>query len=205
MRKALVTATALVALLAPAAAGAQLDLGVRVGWAVPAGHAFSGGDLAGLVNGALPVQIDVGYRLSPALSVGAFASYALGRIDAHVVADAGVDHGATVLRAGLRASYALERLSPVVVPWAGLGAGYERMRLDLGTTYTYLGWELVTLEAGADWKVRSSFRIGPVFAWSLGGYDRLEIHPDPDGSSGGIAARGRHAWVTLGLRGRFLP
>jgi hypothetical protein len=190
-------ATLLVALLAPAAARAQLDLGVRTGWAIPAGHAFSGGDLAAQVNGAFQVQVDVGYRIVPALSVGAFASYAVGRVDPHVTADAGVDTSARVKRAGIRASLVLEGLSPALAPWAGMGAGYERAGFDVGDDFTYTGFEFVILELGADWKASQRIRVGPYVSWSLGQYDEL------NGRS--IAAKGGHAWVTLGLRGAFGP
>jgi hypothetical protein len=183
-----------VALLAPAAAHAQLELGARIGWAVPAGHAYSGSNLAALVNGALPLQLDVGYRLTPALSVGAYASWALARVDAHVTEAAGVK-GASVLRAGLRVSYALLDLSPTLVPWAGLGAGYQRLNLDAASDFTYTGWDVALVEMGADWKVSPSLRAGPFVSWSLGRYLNL--------NGGDLSPKGGHAWVTLGLRGTY--
>lgn len=197
MRIVTTLATLLVALLVPVAARAQLDLGVRTGWAIPAGHAFSGGDLAAQVNGAFQVQVDVGYRIVPALSVGAFASYGVGRVDPHVTADAGVDTGASVMRAGIRASLVLEDVSPALAPWAAIGAGYERTSFDVWDDFTYTGFEFVILELGADWKASQRIRVGPCVSWSLGQYDEL------NGRS--IAAKGGHAWVTLGFRGAFGP
>jgi len=189
----LATLGLLVAFLAPSAARAQVELGVRTGWAIPAGHAFSGGDLAGLVNGALPVQVDASWRFGRSLSAGAYASFALARVDPHLAEDAG-GGSAFVARAGLRASWAFPDLVPAARPWVGVGAGWEWMKVSAGGRYVYSGPELATVEGGADWTA-GAFRVGPFVSWSLGRY--LLLNGDD------LSPKGGHAWVTLGVRGTF--
>jgi len=196
MRKSMILAAAIAALLAPAAARAQLQLGARLGWSIPAGEAFDGGDLSRFMTGAVPIQLDVGYAFG-AFGVGIYAGYALGRLDTDISNQCDavrLECGVRTLRAGLQATFTFEDASPAIAPWVGLGVGYESTKFETANILTYSGWE-VPLQVGADWKATPAFRVGPFVSYALGQY--------LDDGTGSIDAKGTHSYVTLGLRGQF--
>ena len=77
--KKLVAAAALLATFtaAPALADADrgLTLGLRASYGVPLGTAGDGESLADLTSGAVPVQIDVGYRFTQHWQAGAYFAW----------------------------------------------------------------------------------------------------------------------------------
>jgi hypothetical protein len=210
---------ALAALLAPAAASAQLTLGARVGYAFPSGKLDDAAsavapdrDLGEWLSYQAPVQVEASYRWSTGLSLGGYFSAALAGVgdqaDAALCGAPGVDCSGRVLRAGVQLAFAFSAV-PAYAPWIAVGAGYEWASLtaegDAGeTTFAAEGWELLNLQAGLDFTIAPRFAIGPFVQYALGRYTESEIELD-DGTTlgGGIDEQARHGWLQLGLRGRF--
>ncbi|HEY4240396.1 MAG TPA: outer membrane beta-barrel protein [Kofleriaceae bacterium] len=139
---------------------------------VGTGYAQGGGKLGGgmlnLEDIAGPggaVELDLGYRIIPQLSVGAygtFSSYDNGdKIDGTTSV-----LGAT---AGLQATYHI-RPSHSIDPWVSLGAGWKGLWLDPdhGKTTSLQGFELARLQVGLDYRLSPQFSISPVIGGSLG-------------------------------------
>jgi hypothetical protein len=211
MRK-LVKIFALAALLAPAVASAQLSLGARVGYAFAMGKAVDedGGDLSDGVKGQIPIQIDVGYRLTPAFTLGGYFSAGYGIVGDAFSDDcdaADIDCSARVLRLGVQLDYAFKNVSPTMTPWLGAGIGYEWATLkgEQGSneaTESYSGFEFLNLQGGVDWKV-GQFSVGPFAMLSIAQYSDFDFESPAGDASGDIPNKSIHEWLQIGLRGRF--
>src|SRR3954470_9642976 len=76
--------TAIASAPARADGATGLAIGLRTGYALPAGKIgttsdqFQGGDLSDSVTGMIPLWIDLGYRFTPNLTVGGFFQYRFG-------------------------------------------------------------------------------------------------------------------------------
>jgi hypothetical protein len=193
---------ALVAAAAPTPAEAQLALGARLGYAFALGKV--GGTLAtsDWIEGQVPVQLDVLYAATPRIAVGGYVSYGFGRLggDAAAACEAeGGDCSASVVRAGAQGIWTFRPVGRVV-PWAGVGFGYEWARVaGGGAEVAFHGFEYLNLQAGGDFQVARRLRVGPWLMLAVGEYGRAKVG-DVDR---GLLSTKTHAWVGLGLRGRF--
>ncbi len=204
----------------PAASRAQVQLGVRAGWAASTGDVFrtKGSDvtpsetvrMSNWIGTQIPLQLDVGYGVTAGVTVGAYVSYGYGLAGGGFANDCRTFHAdcsASVVRTGLEASYAFPftRSAPRLAGWVGLGAGYEWAESDAKvyalTDRTSLeGWELLNVQAGADYRVSDRFAVGPYVMYGLGRYS--------GGSSSGtafsaLASTRMHGWLGLGVRGTY--
>jgi outer membrane protein W len=150
---------------------------------------------------AIPVGVDVGYRLSPRWSVGAYGD--LGFIhtnrDAEDSEDAIVGHH---YRVGVEAIYHASR-NQGSAPWIGLGLGYDAVRTEFRSSSTFFdsttfstplrasGFELANLQLGFDFRVGRAFRIGPFASGSLVAYTS-HLRTENDDTL--------HVWANLGVK-----
>jgi hypothetical protein len=203
MRKLMILAAAV---LLPSAASAQLTFGLRVGYAVVGGDAVKDGPMNEVIDGAIPVQLDLGYAVSPAITVGGYFGYGFGRLNSDISdgCDAlDLDCSASVTRVGVQGDYSFLGVSPSLVPWAGIGVGYEWAELEIeDETDTFSGFEL-DLQGGLDLQVSRHLRVGGFLSFGLGQFSKETLDPDPDGVSGSIDDKGIHGYFTIGLRGQF--
>jgi hypothetical protein len=164
---------------------------------VTEGHAMSDA-----YSGALPIQLDVGYKVIPELLVGGYLSYG----PAFVASDAcpnGVDCSASQFRVGLQGQY---HLSPAgsIDPWLGLGIGWENLAtsstaLGVTTDSSVSGYEFLNLQGGADFKLTDAVKLGPFVNFSLGQYSTA-----PAGDvSADIPNTAMHQWLTIGVKGNY--
>ncbi len=219
MRNVCVLGALLAALVFPTAARAQLQLGVRVGWASAMGDALETkgtpvtpsqtARMSDWIKAQIPIQLDVGYRVTPEITIGGYASYGFGDTGGSYLDACRIylwDCSASVVRTGVEATYAFTTVSPKIVPWAGLGSGYEwaesvAKRPGSENVRTRLeGWELLDLQAGADYRVGASFAVGAYVMYALGRYS--------GGSDGGVsfsssANTTMHQWLGVGVRGTY--
>ncbi|GAO04225.1 hypothetical protein [Anaeromyxobacter sp. PSR-1] len=213
MRRILAVGAAVVALAAPAAASAQMSLGVRVGYARALGDVGEGGGerhaMSDWVDAQLPVQADVMFRVTPALSIGPYVAYGWawtgGDLEA-LCREPGVDCSSWSIRAGAQALY---RLAPraSLSPWLGAGIGYEWIQSTRGlpgdARVNMNGVEWLNLQAGADVAATSGLRIGPFAMASLGRYGTAEARqhwPFPSSRTELADAQRFHGWVQIGIR-----
>lgn len=207
MRKWLVTGVVLAAVAVPTASRAQVSLGARVGYAYGFGDVAGDLSMGDWVQHQIPIQVDLLYRLTPSLAIGAYGSYGFGFVggDASDVCDApGADCSATVWRLGAQIVYSFAAMGQAA-PWAGAGIGYEWNQLDAedptGSVDTeFRGWEYLNLQGGVDWRVGEQLAVGPFVMISFGQYGEGEVSGV---GSGSVADEKWHEWLTVGLRGRF--
>jgi len=209
MRKLVLAAVAVVALAVPAASRAQFQLGARVGYAWASGDAFQGTSLADAISTQVPIQVDVGFKVMPGLTLGAYGSYGFGQkgsLIKSLCTGASSCSDPTDIRFGVQALFALPL--PILAPWVGIGTGYEQTHFKAsgvpllggqGLSATFSGWEYFNLQAGADVLSIPTFGLGPYVQYSLGQYSSLSGVRDLIGTPG----KTNHSWFTIGVRGNF--
>lgn len=141
------------------------ELGVAAGYAQGGGKLGDNvGSLEDVAGPGGTVEIDVGYRIIPQLSVGAYGTFSTYQRGDSVIGDTDV-LGAT---AGVQAAWHF-RPARSVDPWVSLGSGWRGLWLDQANakTTSLQGLELARLQIGADYRVSKDVAIAPVIGGSL--------------------------------------
>lgn len=208
---------ALALLAFPAGSFAQVEVGARIGFLWARGNALddpaSGqpGKLTDVIASQVPVQLDAAYRISSALSIGAYFSYGFGRLGRPLRDDcsmSGVDCSNSNIRLGVQGIYTLRNVSPSFTPWVGMSVGYEWMRIEssgsgISTSATLSGWEFLALQVGADFAVADRLSIGPYAQISLSQYRSIDARVNGRSFSQEVPDKALHEWAGLGIRGTF--
>jgi hypothetical protein len=194
------------------------EAGLRVGYGLPFGELRADSDLNDGISGQIPLWLDVGYRLNPALFLGGYVQYGFGfvggAIDESCDDTDGVDCSATDIRLGLQLHYHIAPRS-TANPWLGLGVGYEWMSLGVEAggdeaVFTSSGFEFINLQAGLDFGLADHLFAGPFISLSLGQYDEVSV--DCDGAICSTLGRAgdaeiedtaTHGWFVLGVRATY--
>ena len=191
MRKVL--AVVAVAMLGAASAAQAQDTGVslsaRAGYAFPMGEAGDGVDLGDLVDGNIPLGIELGYRFAPNLEIGGYFEYGWAR-EADEVSAVGVD--VTTMRLGAQLNYLLAPEADLN-PYLGVGFGWTQLEADFGLGDDSVSGFDFTLQGGAQWKVAPAMSVGPYAALIVGQFNDSDIDD-----------KGWHEWLQVGLRGTFV-
>jgi hypothetical protein len=201
--------------------GTGFEAGLRSGYLLPLGKMTgdSGEDLDQGISGAIPIWVDIGYRVVPQAFVGVYGQYAFGFMGDQLgpVCDASdqVSCSATTIRIGLQAHYHPIPES-LANPWVGLGFGYEWLSFGVEgggneVTITGHGFEFANLQAGLDFKVTDNFYLGPALSFSLGQYS--DVSADCSGAASMACAsapeeiedKALHEWLMLSVRGAYAP
>ncbi len=232
MRGARVAALAALALLvAPAQAQApsarRFELGLRTGYGIPLGRYADVRQIGNTrqedVNalsddtyGAIPLWLDLGYRLTPALALGVYGMFGLVLPKSGAASDPlgggcpeGLDCSALGVRFGVQAQY---RFLPgaAVDPWLGLGLGYEWITshvegrvfgipIDVNTDHS--GPELLHVQGGVDFQLAGALTLGPFASLSALQYTSCSATLDGDDSECRLPDKAWHGWLVLGVRG----
>jgi len=173
------------------------SLGFRTGYGKPFGDALGSTSQSSLIEGMIPVWVDLGYQLSSHFYVGGYFQFAIGMTPGDC---AGCS--ANVMRFGFNVHYHLFPTNDYD-PWVGIGTGYEVLNLSgLGTSSTSLGgFEFGNLQVGLDFPVTDNVTLGPFVAISIAEY------MNGSGLSGtGLSfemGKKPHEWLILGVRGVF--
>jgi hypothetical protein len=183
-------------------------------------------------DGQLPIQLDVGFRLTPHLVVGAYGAYGFGFLagqspfscedrptpDTADDENAEIACSASVLRFGVQARYHFEP-DERVDPWVGLNVGYESVTVKSDSpdsTLTLQGLELVGFNAGLDVKLLGRLAAGPYIQFSAGRYNSLsdpnDMYSERLGCPGpscvfedsNVSVDETHYWGTGGLRASYV-
>jgi hypothetical protein len=141
------------------------EIGVGTGYTQGGGKL--GGSMGSLEDVSGPggiVEVDLGYRLIPELSIGAYGTFSKFQKGDQVASGTDV-LGAT---AGIQAAWHF-RPDRSVDPFVSLGGGWKGLWLDPGTgkTTSLQGLELARLQIGADYRVSKDVAIAPVIGGSL--------------------------------------
>lgn len=179
-----------------------LTLGVRAAYAIPTGNLFEGSSLSSAFDGALPLQLDLGYRFDRHFSAGLFASWAHGFPND---CPAGVSCSGSSTRVGLEIFYTLDQQGSLR-PWFGAGMGYEWLKAKTTGAQTgeitFSGFEWIDLQVGGDFPLSPRVWAGPFFMLTAARF------ADADASGSGSASipsgqRRFHTWLMLGLKGHY--
>jgi outer membrane protein W len=182
----------------------KIMLGVRTGYSIPMGDAAKDAPLNDGVSGMIPLQLDLGYRVTPNIVVGGYFQY--GFVMVKDCPD-GADCSGNDLRFGVQGQY---HLSPgeSINPWFGVGLGYEILKnkaeaAGVEVTASSKGMEFLNLQGGADFAVADGIGVGPFVSLSLGQFSKAKIEGGGMEMDGDIEDKAMHQWLTIGVRGTF--
>lgn len=203
----------------------RFTVGVRVGFAFPLLNAYrdakdeSAVRLGNELHGALPIALELGYRVLEPLYVGVLGSF--GPAFPRSAGDGYCSPSATSctgdhLRVAVQARFHPLR-GRTIDPWVGLGFGYERLSLreegitangDQGSVEMALsGVEFFDVSVGANYSVLRDLAVGPFLSFTLGQYGRISVDETLGSGSttsdSAIKNTSPHAWLVLGVRGAF--
>ncbi len=189
---------------------AGLDLGIRIGYAIPFGDISgdAGNGLASRVSSAVPLIFEVGYRFDAAFTVGALFQYGFLQVNDNFCG-ANADCSGSVARLGVEGLYHVDLGKPFV-PWVGLGTGYEWGSINASNALgnaseSANGWEFLTLQAGGDVRLPPApeIAVGPFVSFSIARYGSGSGQFGNTTFSGDITNPAVHEWLQIGLRGAF--
>ncbi len=210
MRNTVLALAALLAFVAPATSlaeetpaaehgGLGLKVGLGVGYGIPMGDALKDEKLSDVYAGEVPLELEVSYRFTHAISAGVYGGYGFGLVSSSADALDSI----SAWRLGVQGEYEFGKVGPAL-PFAALRVGYvsESLKAKAGGTAKVSGWEYFTLIGGADFEVGRGFAAGPFVSFALGQYTNEQL---PGESSASIASdkRALHEWLTVGIRGSF--
>ncbi len=177
---------------------------LRAGWASSLGDAAANVSMSETVRSLIPVQLDVLLGRGP-LAAGAYASYGAGTAGG---CDPGAQCTASSYRVGAEATWTFSGIRAQFEPWAGAGVGYEWAMRESerggSEVERYRGMELLSLQGGADFLLHRHLALGAFVLVSLGRYSRYSLETPVESSSREIADKSVHAWLEVGVRGRFV-
>jgi hypothetical protein len=208
------------------ASAGGFELGARLGYGIPAGEfADDASDVSDGISGMIPLQLDLGYRVSPAFSIGGYVMYGIGFVgdDFSKICDDADDFpglsascSARDVRLGIQGQFHFlpkKKLDP----WLGAGLGYEWQTLgqdisgvgrESDFSVTTKGFEFINLQGGLDFKVAPGLALGPFLSFSVGQYSSTSTSCSGNSciaiESGGIDDKALHQWFLLGVRGTFV-
>jgi hypothetical protein len=139
--------------------------------AVGTGYTQGGGKLGGGIGNledisgpGAAVELDLGYRIIPQLTVGAYGTFSKYQHGDQLDSDTDV-LGAT---AGVQAAWHV-RPDTSIDPWVSLGTGWKGLWLNpsSGKVSSLQGFELARLQLGVDYRVSKDIAISPVIGGSV--------------------------------------
>lgn len=201
-----------------------VEAGLRSGYAIPLGNAGDG-DFNEIISGAIPLWFDLGYRFDPRWMIGAYFQYGFGftgdtygRVcddTENLPGSPDVSCSAHNMRLGAQVHYHFRPWEDVD-PWLGAGFGYEWITAsasaaDQDMSFTFKGFEIFNVQGGVDFPTSddSNFALGPFLALSVANISSMScelpsavpVNIDCDGD----VDSSTHEWLTLGVRGTFVP
>ena len=197
------------------AADQGVTLGLRVAYAIPFGsyRGTPGSGLGDFISGALPLQVDAGYRFKQ-FYFGGFFQYAPAFLPSSlpltgtlVCSASEVSCTGHFIRLGAEVQYSI-RPRTVISPWVGLGFGYEWAHGEASSPteaagLTLSGFEFANLQGGVDFPLGKGFRLGPYAMLTIAQYGSAS--GSATGLQGGTASasiedKAFHEWLHLGAR-----
>jgi hypothetical protein len=199
-----------------AAAGAGgWDFGARVGYAIPFGNMDGNLDqnLPNYFSGAIPLQLEAGYRVAPAVTVGAYVQYAFGQLKDNPPSGGCSQYGVTcsssIVRLGVEGIYRFPSQTSFAL-WLGGGAGYEWMKIDWSGGEMFSpgslranGFEVIMLQGGGDFPLAPQMTVGPYVSLSIARYRKESPYYGAYVPSDDVSNATFHEWLQLGVRGSF--
>jgi len=177
----------------------HLELTVGTGYAQGFGNVGDGQlALTDTAKAGGAIQVGVGYRIIPQLTLGVYGSGSMyGRGDQ-------VDSSTNVYSAttGVEATYHILPAASELDPWVSLGSGWRGYweHADQGTTSMH-GWQIAKLQVGLDYRIDKQIAVAPVV-----GVDMTTFFTQSTPNSNGwdsISSPKVNAFLFAGVQGRF--
>lgn len=200
----------------PAGDRGAIQLGLRLGYGVPFGKTgrtatdLVDDDLSSSMKGQIPIGIDAGDLITPAIYVGLLFQYGFGLIGSSGepgCSQSGVSCSTSDITLGINAHF---HLNPTASfdPWIGLGVGYEWFNLSVdfagqSASVTGSGLEYVNVQLGGDISVAPDFAVGPLVSFSAGQYSSVSSKNANTTTSQDITNKSFHEWLLFGVRGVY--
>src|SRR5215468_10902587 len=173
--------------------------------AVATGYAQGGGKLGGTLGNledvagpGATVEVDLGYRIIPQLTVGVYGTLAKSQHGDRIDSNTDV-LGAS---AGIQAAWHF-RPQVSIDPWVSLGGGWRALWLnpDAGKVTSLQGFDVARLRLGVDYRVTKEIAIAPV----IGGSVSLFVSQDSPMTTSYTEIADKKVNFTgfVGLSGRF--
>ena len=176
-----------------------VELTIGSGYAQGLGNVTSGQSLTDVGTAGGAVQLSLGYRIIPQLSLGVYGSGSMfGRAD-HEVDSSTKLYSAS---AGLDSAWHFLPAHSEWDPWISLGTGWRGywQQQDQGQT-AMQGWEIAKLQTGVDFRVDKSIAISPVIGADLTTFFTQQT-PQSSGYAN-IHSPQVTTFLFAGLQGRF--
>ncbi len=184
----------------------SVQIGLRLGFGLPLGESIQDVDLSDGLVGQIPVWLDLGYKISPKLLVGLYASVGFLLFEsADAPGDPGCPDGAdcsgTDVRLGAQFHY-FTNPGGATSFWLGAGIGYEWFSGTVNNTDTQLrGFEFVNGQLGLDFATGPNSALGPFAALTLGQFSKVKLSGGGASQDNDIEQTGMHQWLMIGIRG----
>jgi PEGA domain len=193
----------------PAPSPVHFEASLRVGFGLPLGSVSENlGSVSNYSSFTIPVQLDLGIRISGVIFLGAYFSYGFAGSTDAATCGSGFNCSPSTLRFGGEIHWHPLGNAPVD-PWIGLGSGYEKMSIsvsgDTTGTFDVSGWEFGNLQLGLDFAIGSVVKIGPWVSFSIGQYSSGSISGGGNFTGADIQNKTIHEWLMGGVRLVIIP
>jgi hypothetical protein len=188
------------------------NVAVYLGGAGAGGNLDSRRSMSSQIDGAAVFGLDLQFHVSPHFTLGGFMN--VGAVNRQQSC-AGSECNDGLFQLGVSAHYHL-RPGRGVDPWLSAGTGVTTLSFserqsfndDAKTSATFVGFDLLHLQAGVDFRLGRVVALGPYVGLSNGVY--TGVTTETRGSYQGttrdtdrFASTTLHTWTSLGVRGRF--
>jgi hypothetical protein len=184
-----------------------VSIALSVGYGIPMGSVSGSQSMSDLYSGAVPLQLDVGWRFTPNLYLGGFFQYSFAFIsskqEAACTLNGWTGCSGGVMQFGADFVYTILPYA-TFAPYVGLGLGWEIASLNYtsasqSVSESVSGFQFARIILGGDFRVGSAFRVGPFVNFSLGQFSSLS---SPNTAANGtISNKAIHSWLQFGIKG----
>lgn len=195
-----------------------VELGMRLGYAMPMGQVTGSGTnpaLSNLYSGMMPLWFDLGVRASPHFYIGGYFQYGVafmgpltGSANPAGVCSGGMSCSGSVVAGGFDVrihGQPDQRFDP----WVGMGMGWEVAHLSMSqggssAGMSFSGVQFLNLSVGGDLRTSRNLAFGPYAMLSLGEYSECGFSDAATAlGSCNVSQPAAHEWFTFGVRGAF--
>jgi len=182
-----------------------VSIALSLGYAIPMGSIDNTAKLSDTFSGGLPLQVDIGWRFTPNLYLGAFFQYSFAFLSSATSslcsASPGVSCSGSNIQFGVDFVYTFMPFA-TFAPYVGLGVGWEFASLTASASgasqsLTVSGPQFARIIVGGDFRVGSALRVGPFVNFSLGQYSSLSSPI----AGATLGDKTLHEWLQFGVKG----
>jgi hypothetical protein len=164
---------------------------------VESSAAAAGRKLQDTAHAGAGIELDLGYRVMPMFTVGAFGTITEFNRDDRLATDTNVRS----VTAGVQGQW-FARPYHVINPWVGLGSAYRGFWTvpEVGGITQRHGWQIARLEIGVDLRASREISIGPYVGGSVDVFFKEKIPGQDSRNLNGPPVSG---FFMAGVNGRF--